>query len=201
MEIKKFNFKKIINVEELSIKEKLILATTLLILSVVVANFLYSLDKKNNRIESSLLNIDNMILNSIETTERGKFWSLNNIVNTFFSSYNLELNAYKGDVDYNNIKFTREDYYYILSNNYNISKNEYMEISKQIIEKFVTKSMYGEYIPNNISIDTVYLLDEATYGESMYLCQIKVPNVEEEYVYIGIKLNERSTTFSIFYLE
>ena len=192
--------KKIIDLGELSNKEKLALATTVLVLFVVVATFLYSLDNKNKSIEISLLTVENMETYSVENTDRNIYWILSNIVNSFFASYNLEINAHEGDVDLSKVKYNRKDYYNVLHKDYDISKTEYMNITQNMFEKFKKMGRYGEYIPD-IQLNNVYILNSNMYDKGMYLVKIKVFNNEEEYVYIGIKLNSTSKKFSIFYLK
>lgn len=185
--------------------EKLILAITILVLLVILVNFLYSLDKKdkNNLIDYKKNNIEEMLSFSSEVNDRAKYFELSSIIIKYINSFNLEINASSKDVDYNNIDYTIENYYITLDSSYkkHIDISEYLEISKNMCNKFVKRSKDGEYIlVDNDIIEKIYFLSPSKYGMNMYICKLKTIQKNTN-SYIGISLKENSKTFKIFYLE
>lgn len=196
-------FKKLFNIKEITIKEKIALSTTLLVLLIIVANILYSFDNNNYVINYDEFNISDLISTSSEIADRQTFWNLTGIVSKFLKSYNLEIKSNLTEEDYKDIDYRREDYYYVLSDGYKrkLNKKAYLEQSKNMCQKFVITDASGKRIKIYADIiKNVYLLPKDKYGENMYLCELNT-SAGNYTSYIGIQLFMDSNKYNIFYLE
>lgn len=189
--------------DNLSNKEKLALATTGLILLVVVMSIISSLSKKESVLNYSKFNINEAINISEETFDRQTYLDLTNIVRSLISSYNLEIDAYNNNINYDVINYKLEDYYYALSEELQkyMSKEKYIEVVKNMCKKFVIIDTYGEYIKDNPKIiKNVYIMPEYIYGKGLYICSLDT-ELANTTSYIGIKLDNVTNKYNIFYLE
>ena len=197
------NKKNLLVFNNLSNKEKLALATTSLVLLVVVIRVISIFNQKDSLLDYSNFDVKEVIDFSEESFDRQTYLDLTNIVRTFLASYNLEINAYRTHINYDIINYKIEDYYYALSADLQkyMSKEKYIEIVNSMCKKFVLIDRYGEYVPdNNRIIKNVYVVPEYMYGNGYYICCLntKMTNTTS---YIGIKLDSETKQYNIFYLE
>lgn len=192
--------KKIIDIKNITQIEKIALALTITILLAIAIRLLYSFNKDSDNLNYKEVNAEYLISLSNESFDREIYSTLEQIVSSFVVSYNLEIDPYKGYVDYSKIKYKREDYYKIISPDYKkkLNKTNYLELSKVILNKFVVKGINGIYVRDIDLIDKVYKLDEKKYKD-MFICRLNTK--DDSSSYIGIQLNTDYKTYNIFYLE
>lgn len=78
--MKKKIFEKAFNIKEISTKEKLALAITVLVLLIVILRVVYSFDKSNEKINYNSFNISEIINISDEVNDNQVFWDLSKII-------------------------------------------------------------------------------------------------------------------------
>ncbi len=193
--------RKIFDIKEITIQEKIALGIVCIILLSIGTAFLSSTAKKDSNVNYKEFSLDEILNSSEEIKAREEYWILNNIIYSFLSSYNLEISS-TGLVNSNNTKtYTRESYYKVLSSDYRkyLKKSKYMEISKNMMEKFVQYSNNKIYVKDSNLISNIYLIDEYKYGKNMYICKLNTVKIDTT-SYIGIQLLENNT-YTIFYIE
>lgn len=200
----KYNFfKNMIKIDNISNKEKLALSITVLVLVVIIMSVLVNLNDDEIKVEYENFNVENAIKESITTTNRQIYVDLNEIISNYLASYNMEIKAADENVDFSKIKYTREEYYRVLSDEYKkvLSKKDYMDVSNKFCMKFISASKYGEYVEvKNSIINCIYVLPSKKYGEDMYICKLNTIS-KNDTAYIGINLNQYQKIYSIFYIE
>ena len=129
--------------------------------------------------------------------DREVYWILNDIIYTFVSSYEDEL-TYSKINEKNNNKYNRKEFYTVLSDEYkkNLSMSKYLEVSKNMLEKFVVGN---RSLRKNNFIAQIRKLNVTNYADNMYVCKLNTENQEDSY--IGIKLSPSTKNYAIFYLE
>ena len=190
--------KKIFDIKEITVKEKIALGIICIILPVIGTAIIKNLIKKryNYNIDYSKENIENLFEYSNSTNDREIYWILNNIIDGFIKSYSLELS---GIVKTDDGLYSREDFYATLSDEYKkvLNKSKYMEVSENMLKKFVEKD---NTMKDEDYIAEVRYLNSNRYAENMYICKL---NTVDENVnsYIGIIINPSNRFYNIFYLE
>ena len=192
--------KKIIDIGEISLKEKIALGIVCIILLSIGTSIISNIGKKDNNIDYKNFNIDDILVYSTETKTREEYWILSDIIYSFLSSYNKEigsngiLNSEQGSI------YTRESYYKVLSSSYRkyLSKSKYMDLSKTMMEKFISYKDNKKQIKTENLIEKIYILDDFKYEKNMYLCKLK-PEKSDVTSYIGIQLLENNS-YNIFYI-
>lgn len=195
-------FKNIIKIDNITNSEKLALGIILLVLMMIIMSVINNINIEE-KIGYSDFNIEEVITESVNINDRQKYFDLYEIISNYLSSYNLEINALSSNIDYDKIKYTRDEYYLTLTEEYKkeISKKEYMQISEKFCKKFLKSNTYSEYVSvdKNI-IKKIYKLSSKKYGENMYICELN-SNVDNELAYIGIYLNQKQKKYNIFYID
>ncbi len=192
--------KKIIDINKFTLKEKIALGIICIILLSIGTSIISNIGKEDNNIDYKNFNIDDILVYSTETKTREEYWILNDIIYSFLSSYNKEISP-NGilNIEQSSV-YTRESYYKVLSNSYRkyLSKSKYMDLSKTMMEKFISYKENKKQIKTENLIEKIFILDDFKYGQNMYLCKL---NTERENTtsYIGIKLLENNS-YSIFYI-
>lgn len=200
----KYNFfKNMIKIDNISNKEKLALSITVLVLVVVIMSVLVNLNDDEVKVEYENFNVENAIKESITTTNRQIYVDLNEIISNYLAAYNMDIKAADENVDFSKIKYTREEYYNVLSDDYKkkLSKKDYMRLSEEFCDKFITTSKYGEYVEiKNNNINNIYILPSNKYGKNMYMCKLNTAQ-KGSTAYIGLNLDQVQKIYSIFYIE
>lgn len=199
--------------KKLNKNQKIILLMLFIILILVIATSMLKanlkIDKESwdysdvRKLESitEYINKDYLINNKV------RYWELSNIIDKYI------------DTIINNSEYTYKDYYDVLTKEYKkqINREQYNKLAYDFIYKFIYESNNSTYEKVEYSVKDIYL-----YDDNMYLCYVSVDvdemsdneiglyfkNDNEDIVverktagYIGIKLNEKNETYSIFYLE
>ena len=159
--------------------------------------------------------IEDILISSKKNYDRTKYWELTGIVDKYIASILT-------DDDLDKIyEYSYEDYYEVLTSEYrkSLNRKEYNELSQDFVYRFAyeTNDNNGTYKRVEYSIKDIYL-----YDDNMYLCYVSIDDKEmseimrnayylnnnEDIVreiktdgYIGIKLNQKNSTYEIFYLE
>lgn len=194
-------FKNMFKLNNVSNKEKLALSTTILVLFIIIMSVLSGINNDIN-FNYDEFKIEEAINESAVVKDRQKYFDLYEIISSYLVSYNLESDTLGMSFDYDKIKYTREEYYLVLTDKYKkqINKNQYMNISEQFCKKFLNSGKYGEYVEvNKDIINDIYLLPSKKYGQNMYICKLNTNN-EKNFAYIGIHLNPIENKYSIFYI-
>ena len=193
--------RKIIDIKEITTNEKIAIGIICIILLSIATSFVSSLWRKEIGIDYKTLNITELIDSSFEVKSREEYWILNNIIYSFLSSYNNEISSTGLVNSKTNTGYTRDSYYKVISSEYKkvLSKKEYMNLSKIMMEKFVTYENNQIFIKYKDIIDSIYELDSNTYAPNMYICKLK-PIREDAESYIGIELLDNNS-YNIFYIE
>lgn len=190
--------KKIINWQELTYQERLILALALIALIILLTIIINLVKGNKETIDYKEITGETLYFEGITNKDREVYWILNDIIATFVDSYNLELdNVYTTYKE--KIVYSREDFYEVLSDEYknNLSKKDYLMLSKTMLEKF---AKYGAIEKNTDFIQVVKELSTNTYSSNMYICKLKTVDTIKE-SYIGIQLYPSTKSYNIFYLE
>ena len=147
------------------------------------------------------------IVHTNTINDRVKYWEMYSIIDKYINTI------------INKEEYSVDEYYEILTKEYKrkITKNEFKIKLNEFFNMFVYQTNSGQYNKVDYIIDNIYL-----YDNNMYLCHILVNTEEmseidrnlyynndsEDVVterktegYIGIKLNEVSSTYTIFYIE
>lgn len=154
------------------------------------SNWDYTIDKIDSKIlEGSTVVYDRQI-----------YWTLKSIVDKYTDSYMYEVSKEFST----GAKVSYKKYYEELDSGYKkaISKSEY---EKKATELFSNIVIQHEQFEEQFVVlqNTIEKINK--YGTDMYLCTIKVDAQDGIEIikgrgYIGIKLNQKAETFSIFYL-
>lgn len=190
--------KKIIDIKESTMQEKILLTLTIIILLAVGTSVLRHLLLKSNNIDYNNESITSLYDNAITVSERDIYWILNNIIDAYIKSYYLELDSIS-EYDRSQIIYSRGDYYEVLSNDYKkfLNKNKYMQLSENMLKKFIINE---SFLKEDNYIYEVRYLDSNKYRENMYICKLNTINKDVE-SYIGIQLKPNKNLYNIFYLE
>ncbi len=194
--------KKVINIKNISFKEKIILIATVGVLLMVFTKVLYNLNNDKNGIDYGKdIDVNYISAVSDENNDRKVYSILDRIINNFINSYNLELEDYSGDVELGDIQHTRKDYYEVLNSYYKkkIGRFKYNSLTKEFMQKFIISNEHGHCMKAAKVLKKVYKLSSYEYSENMYLCKLETVN-ENEVAYIGIQLNNVGEKYNIFYI-
>lgn len=187
--------KDIINLNNITNQEKLILLISFLFLVILATFILKNIFDDNRNIDYKKQTIEDLYNEAFINNDRQTYWILDSIISSFITSYQLEL------TDNNTEKsiYKREDFYQVLSNDYKkvLSKRKYLEKSKEMCNKFIVGS--GN-VKKNDFIEEVRQLDQRKYLSNMYIVKLKTV-LKDSKSYIGIKIIPDTRNYSIFYLE
>lgn len=159
----------------------------------------YMLSRENDEIDYKTANKDTFISKSIVSYDRHIYAILDDIIRKYIDSYQtVEKLDTTNLVEYVYIGYTTEEYYKALTPSYKkyLGKKGYMNLAKNMMEKFVTKNENGIVIHCDIPIKEIYQIKNT----DMYFCELNTLN-DGINSYIGIKISNSSNTYSIFYLE
>lgn len=195
--------KKIIDIKNISMKEKIALLATIAALLMFITKMCYNLENnETNGIDYGTdLNINYMLKFSEKNTDRQIYLTLNEIIFDFLNSYNLEIKEYGGDTELSFISFKRKDYYKVLASSYKkkLGWFKYNSLSKEFMQNFIYSGDRGQYMKTSDILNEIYELGTYMYSGDMYICKLNTAK-ENEYAYIGIQLEEKSKKYNIFYL-
>lgn len=169
----------------------LLIVSTLFILLTIIKQ---SRDKNNIWKSYDEFNYADVFLNATLVNDRTIYWSLEDIISDFVSSYTIE-EVYNSETE---SSITYEDYYNALSENYRkfLGKERYLEVSSSFLKKFMIENEYeGASMESSGLIDSVYSVEE-----NVYLCNL-TSKIKESSGYIVIGLNPEEKSFSIMYME
>ena len=141
-----------------------------------------------NKIKSG----QDLISSATLTYERSIYYTLEDIITNFISSYNIR--------NFDSNVSSYEEYYEVLNDSYKyrLGKEQYLKLSQSFFKHF-------EFLSDGMDPTTVYVsqnIIRSIYdlGEDRYVCKLSVYG-KEDYGYIGIKLNPSKKSYEIFYLE
>lgn len=170
-----------------------------LILSIIAVVVLYFLVKIISNISFSETMIDykntngkELVQNSAECKDRDVYVILNDIVENFLA---VKIDGYKID----NHKVTLKDFYnYALYDEFkvNMSYFNFKSKAQKMYSKIYNEDIKYKNIPLDSYIDSIYTYSNAL---KMYIVKINTNNGDD--AYIGIKLEENTNNYSIFYIE
>lgn len=188
--------RKIIDIENATMQEKIMLALAFMLVLIFITFLLKNFSNKDNNIDYNEINGELLYSSAIYTNDREVYWILSDIFETFLNSYKLE-QSFISKLEKDTILYSREDFYLTLLSEYKkeISKKEYMEISKNMLDKFI--SNYNFKTEN--FIEEIRSLNSNEYSSNMYIC--KLNTYDNSNSYIGIKLYPNTNGYNIFYLE
>ncbi|MBR5228133.1 MAG: hypothetical protein IKV94_05820 [Clostridia bacterium] len=135
--------------------------------------------------------VSDILVNATLDTDRETYYTLDAIISKFVSSYSVNE---ENDEGY-------EEYYNVLHKSYRdeLGKSKYKEIAKNFFDKLTITQETGmstlSYVQSERILRQIYAIDTNTY-----LCVVGAEN-SSKVGYIGIKLNNETNTYSIFYLE
>lgn len=170
---------------------------------IVIGGLLKYILRNNTTKEIDYANINAQILvdKSPINTDKGIYWSLNDIVETYLNSYVSTEKVNQKKKHYVSYK----KYYKILTKNYKeyLGKSGYEKTAEVFLKKFAVNSALTQDGKPYQTMDTSRVLKQVyTYDaeENMYLCEL-----ESELVgkigYIGIKLDPNNADWFIFLIE
>ena len=183
--------------EKLSIKENIIIFSFILIFFIIINGVIRYYESYNIIDYSKIEFLEFIDENEIN---REIFWNSNEIVSMLIYSSNSETSKYcdreKYPKDY--LKHTIDEYYDTLYDDYKkiMSKKKYDEIMNKIISNYYKDNDYNLNEFSNSVIESVYKINSDKVPSNSYLVKIKsdIPS------YIGITMNEESSTFKIFWI-
>lgn len=194
---KKRIMNKLLNIKDATYQEKLMLALAFLAILMVLTFILQSIMGEKSNIDYKIEDGRALFESGYVYDDREVYWILNDIIYTFVSSYEDEL-TYSKINEKNNNKYNRKEFYTVLSDEYkkNLSMSKYLEVSKNMLEKFVVGN---RSLRKNNFIAQIRKLNVTNYADNMYVCKLNTENQEDSY--IGIKLSPSTKNYAIFYLE
>lgn len=194
---KKRIMNKLLNIKDATYQEKLMLALAFLAILMVLTFILQSIMGEKSNIDYKIEDGRALFESGYVYDDREVYWILNDIIYTFVSSYEDEL-TYSKINEKNNNKYNRKEFYTVLSDEYkkNLSMSKYLEVSKNMLEKFVVGN---KSLRKNNFIAQIRKLNVTNYADNMYVCKLNTENQEDSY--IGIKLSPSTKNYAIFYLE
>ena len=165
----------------------------LLLICLLIFNYFTKNVAKQDEIwnYSNILNVTDVLYKGEKTPDRDIYYTLDKIVVKYIESYLVE--------DENN---TWTAYYDVLSKDYSkfLNKKEYNTLAENFLKKFYVYSQ-------DIEIEAVeymdvqdILVDIYAYDNNKYMCVLE-SSVTGNTGYIGIELDEKNNTYSIFYME
>lgn len=170
-------------------KLKLVVLILVLILLLVLVNILKNIKYQDKIWNYSKINSALEVINEGKPiSDRKLYYELENIIIRFIvSNTGTEATKKNYGVEYDT---TYEDYYSILTDSYkrHLSKQEYNELVKSILDKFNAASMDLNGILQMIIM----------YEDNKYLCLL---SNKQQFAYFGVKLNSNNNSYEIFYLE
>lgn len=125
--------------------------------------------------------------------DRILYWELKDIIDNYFSTME--------DAEFDSEKSTTyvlSDYYEVISKEYRkrLNKEEFENNSTELISKFLQEDHLG-----NKYVDMFYIKDIYLFDKTKYLCALALSESSDVLGYIGIEMNQKDATFSIFYIE
>lgn len=179
---------KLIDIKELSTKQKFILCCILLLLLILISNVISGLGD-SKAIDYKNATSLTFLISSVEENDRNTYWILNDIITDYIISYQYD----------NSIGMSYKDYYDALTPEYKkyLGSGKYNSLSKRFLEKFKVTSSTEETMKTFDVIDTVY---KDLNDQNRYICKLKTSKEDTE-AYIGIILNVKNNTYNIFYIE
>lgn len=190
---------KIVDIEGLNSKQKLLFFAVCLVLLIVFTTLLSSLNFGNKVIDYANTSIYDLLIDSEETTDRDTYWTLNGIILDFMRSYQtVEKMDTSSLVEYHYTGYSLEDYFKALDREYQkyLGKKNYIETAKNMISKMVTWNENGFVLKEENIINTIYKMDKY----DGYICLLNSENLNEE-TYIGIIMDKEKEEYNIFYIQ
>lgn len=190
---------KIVDIEGLNSKQKLLFFAVCLVLLIVFTTLLSSLNFGNKVIDYANTSIYDLLIDSEETTDRDTYWTLNGIILDFMRSYQtVEKMDTSSLVEYHYTGYSLEDYFKALDREYQkyLGKKNYIETAKNMISKMVTWNENGFVLKEENIINTIYKMDKY----DGYICLLNSENLNEE-TYIGIIMDKEKEEYNIFYIH
>lgn len=190
---------KIVDIERLNSKQKLLFLAVCLVLLIVGTTIVSSLDFEKKTIDYKKIEIYDLLIESNETNDRDDYWTLNNIILNFMKSYQtVEKMDTSNLVEYHYSGASLEEYFNALDPDYKkfLGKKGYMEKAKNMISKMVTWNDNGFVLKDEDIINTVYKMN----NYDGYICSLNSYSSEES-TYIGIILDKEKKEYNIFYLQ
>lgn len=191
---------KLVDIERLNSKQKLLFFATCLVLLIVISTVLMSLRLGYDVIDYKKENAYTFIFNSTEDNDRNTYWTLNNIILPFLESYQTVENMDISDlIEYKYNGYSLDDYYKALDTDYKkyLGKKKYLEVSKKMMEKMVSRNENGFVLKKEDLIKRIYKLN---LYDNAYLCELNTVDKSSN-AYIGIILDTEKSKYSIFYIE
>lgn len=187
--------KKIFNIKDSTMQEKILLGMAMLVVLLIGTFILKHFLTKKYEINYKEKTVSNLFEYAISTNDREVYWILNNIINSFIHSYEVELDGREK----NNEEYSRKDFYNVLTSEYKkvLSKKEYLELTDNMMKKFIR---YNNTLKTDDYIQEVRYLNNRVYPDNMYICKLNTIDSDVE-SYIGIILDTVTRSYSIFYLE
>ena len=180
--------------EEKNNNIKLYLVMFLLLL-ICLLIFNYFTKKAANKDEiwnySNISTISDILHKGTKTTARDVYYNLDKIVVKYIESYLVE--------DENN---NWTEYYDVLSKDYSkfLNKKEYNTVAEKFLKKFYVYSQDIEIEATEYMDVQDILMEVYAYDNNRYVCVLE-SSITENKGYIGIELDEKNKTYSIFYIE
>lgn len=190
---------KIVDIEGLNSKQKLVFFAICLVLLIVFTAIISSLNFGPKMIDYKKMDVYDILIDSTETNDRETYWTLNNIILNFMKSYQtVEKMDTSKLVEYHYTGYSLDEYFNALDPEYKkfLGKKKYLNTAKQMISKMVTWNDNGFVLKDEDIIDTIYKLDKY----DAYLCSLKDTDLDKE-TYIGIILDKEKKEYNIFYIQ
>ena len=180
--------------EEKNNNIKLYLIMFLLVLiCLLIFNYFTSNSNKANEIwnYSNINTAEDVIHKGNKTLSRDVYYTLNEIVINYIESYLVQEDT-----------LSWQNYYEVLSGEYNkyLSKKAYYTLAENFLRKFYVYSEDIQIEANEYMDVQDIITDIYEYENSKYLCKLE-SSITGNVGYIGIELNTRNQTYSIFYIE
>lgn len=180
------------------IDSKLLLFTLVLVLiTLLLLNFLL----KGNRADEiwnykEITTAEDVIYLGEKDYTRQTYYDLEGIINKYLNSY---VDTYSEDVSQDGL--TYEQYYDYLIDDYkkHLTKDEYIEVSKKFLDKFLIKNGYEFEVTEFMETEKV-LKDIYKFENGVYLCKLE-SSYNDKHGYIAIQLMDTESTFKIVYIE
>lgn len=191
---------KLVDIERLNSKQKLLFFATCLVLLIVISTVLMSFRLGYDVIDYKKENAYTFIFNSTEDNDRNTYWTLNSIILPFLESYQTVENMDISDlIEYKYDGYSLDDYYKALDTDYKkyLGKKKYLEVSKKMMEKMVSRNENGFVLKKEDLIKRIYKLN---LYDNAYLCELNTVD-KSSTAYIGIILDTEKSKYSIFYIE
>lgn len=165
----------------------------LLLICLLIFNYFTKNASKQSEIwnYSNISNAADVLYRGNKTVDREIYYTLDKIVVKYIESYLVE--------DENN---TWTAYYDVLSEDYSkfLNKKEYNSVAENFLKKFYVYSADVEIEAIEYMDAQDIVTDIYAYEDNKYMCILE-SSATGNTGYIGIELDEKNKTYSIFYIE